>query len=141
MLIGADQIVLHKEVALAIAGRQAAVDHKNAAGIPNRAVIGLGTAAAILAAVGTLTSLVETASLAFLLTFAIVCGLAFLKRAGVRIITGLGALAAAAASVALVVRLVRTDPLAILFLGLLILIAVFGRLVLLRHMRTESRHN
>ena len=120
MLIGADQVMQHKEVALAIAGRQAfgtvglivvtiaaafstgsainstlfatarlaytvaedgelpaALDHKNAAGIPDRAVIGLGTAAAVLAAVGTLTTLVEAASLAFLFTFAVVCGLAF----------------------------------------------------------------
>ncbi|RVU48523.1 amino acid permease [Lujinxingia sediminis] len=181
MLIGADQVLQHKEVALAIAGRQAfgtiglvvvtiaaafstgsainstlfatarltytvaedgelpeALDHKNAAGIPDRAVIGLGTVAAALAAVGTLTTLVETASLAFLVTFAIVCGLAFQKHAGSRIITGLGALSAAAASVALVVRLVRTDPMAIVFLGLLIVIAVFGRPVLLRHMRTKK---
>jgi len=180
MLIGADQVVQHKEVALAIAGRQAfgivglitvtiaaafstgsainstlfatarlaytvaedgelpaALDHKNAAGIPDRAVIGLGTVAAVLAAVGTLTTLVEAASLTFLFTFAVVCGLAFLKRAGIRIITGLGALAAAAASVALVVRLVRTDPLAIIFLGLLILLAVFARPVLLHHVGTE----
>ena len=162
MLIGADQVVQHKEVALAVAGRQAfgifglvavtiaaafstgsainstlfatarltytvakdaelpaALDHKNAAGIPDRAVIALGTVAAILAAVGTLTALVEAASLTFLFTFAVVCGLAFLKRAGKRIITGLGALAGAAASVALVVRLVRTDPMAIIFLGIL----------------------
>ncbi len=184
MLIGADQVVKHKEVALAIAGRQAfgtvglivvtiaaafstgsainstlfatarlaytvaedgelpaALDHKNAAGIPDRAVIGLGTVAAALAAVGTLTTLVEAASLTFLFTFAVVCGLAFLKRAGLRIITGAGALAAAAASVALVVRLIETDPLAILFLGLLILIAVFARPFLLRHVRTESQHH
>ncbi|RDV39428.1 amino acid permease [Bradymonadaceae bacterium TMQ3] len=181
MLIGADQVLQHKEVALAIAGRQAfgtiglvvvtiaaafstgsainstlfatarltytvaedgelpeALDHKNAAGIPDRAVIGLGTVAAALAAVGTLTTLVETASLAFLVTFAIVCGLAFQKHAGSRIITGLGALSATAASVALVVRLVRTDPMAIVFLAILIVIAVFGRPVLLRHMRTKK---
>lgn len=183
MLIGADQVVQHKEVALAIAGRQAfgiaglvvvtiaaafstgsainstlfatarlaytvaedgelpaTLDHKNAAGIPDRAVIGLGTVAAVLAAVGTLSTLVEAASLTFLFTFAVVCGLAFLKRAGMRIITGLGALAGAAASVALVVRLVETDPLAIMFLGLLILVVVFARPILLRHVGTESRH-
>jgi amino acid transporter len=95
MLIGGDQVVRHKEVALAIAGRRAlgtvglvivtiaaafstgsainatlfatarlankvaedgelpaAMDHKNAAGIPDRAVIVLGAAAAVLAAVG-----------------------------------------------------------------------------------------
>ncbi|WP_446008809.1 APC family permease [Candidatus Electrothrix sp.] len=182
MLIGADQVVLHKEVALAIAGRQAfgtvgviivtiaaafstgsainatlfatarlayrvaedgelpaVLDHKNAKGIPNRAVVGLGAAAAVLAAVGTLTSLVEAASLSFLFTFAVVCGLAFKQRAGLRIITGSGALAATAASVALVVRLISTDPLALVFLGLLVLIAIFGRPLLLRHVKTESR--
>jgi amino acid transporter len=131
MLIGADQVVRHKEVALAIAGRRAlgtvglvvvtiaaafstgsainatlfatarlanrvaedgelpaAMDHKNAAGIPDRAVIVLGSAAAVLAAVGTLTTLVEAASLTFLFTFAVVCGLAFYQGSGARVITG-----------------------------------------------------
>jgi len=182
MLIGADQVVLHKEVALSIAGRQAfgtvgvvvvtiaaafstgsainatlfatarltykvaedgelpaALEHKNAEGIPDRAVILLGTAAAVLAAVGTLNALVEAASLSFLFTFAVVCGLAFLQRAGLRVVTGFGALAGATASVALIVRLISTDPLALVFLGLLVLIAIFGRPVLLRHVKTESR--
>jgi amino acid transporter len=182
MLIGADQVVLHKEVALAIAGQKAfgtvgliivtiaaafstgsainatlfatarltsrvaedgelpaALDHKNAAGIPDRAVILLGTAAAVLAAVGTLTTLVEAASLSFLFTFAVVCGLAFLQRAGLRIVTGFGALAAATASVTLIIRLISTDPLALVFLGLLVLFAIFGRPLLLRHVKTESR--
>jgi hypothetical protein len=180
MLVGADQVVQHKEIALAIAGQKAfgtvgliivtiaaafstgsainatlfatarltymvaddgelpaALDHKNAAGIPDRAVILLGTAAAVLAAVGTLTTLVEAASLSFLFTFAVVCGLAFLQRAGLRVVTGFGALAGATASVALIVRLIRTDPLALVFLGLLVLIAIFGRPVLLRHIKTK----
>ena len=175
MLIGADQVVQHKEVALAIAGRQAfgtvglvvvtiaaaastgsAINatlfatarlayrvanmyHKNREGIPDRAVVGLGTAAAVLAAVGTLTTLVEAASLAFLFTFAVVCGLAFRQRAGVRAVTGLEALAATATSVALVVRLLETEPLALVFLGLVVLIAVFGRPLLRRYVRTEAR--
>lgn len=180
MLIGADQVVKHKEVALAIAGQQAfgtvglivvsiaaafstgsainatlfatarlayrvaedgelpaALDHKNTAGIPDRAVILLGTAAAVFAAVGTLTTLVEAASLSFLFTFTVVCGLAFLQRAGLRVVTGFGALAGATASVALIVRLIQTDPLALVFLGLLVLIAIFGRPVLLRHVKTS----
>jgi amino acid transporter len=184
MLIGADQVVHHKEVALAIAGRQAfgtiglvivtlaaafstgsainatlfatarlahsvaedgelpaALDHKNVVGIPDRAVIGLGVAAAILAAVGTLTTLVEAASLAFLFTFAVVCSLAFLQRAGLRLATGFGALAATSASIALIVRLSSTDPLALFFLGLLVLIALFGRPVFLRHVKTENHKN
>ena len=181
MLIGADQVVLNKEVALAVAGRQAfgtvgvvvvtiaaafstgsainatlfatarlahrvaedgelpaTLDHENPRGIPDRAVIGLGTAAAVLAAVGSLTTLVEAASLAFLFTFAVVCGLAFRQRAGARALTGWGALAATAATVALIVQLIRTDPWALVFLGLLVLVAVFGRPMLLRHVRTES---
>lgn len=178
MLIGAQQVVEHEEVALAIAGRQAlgtfgliavtiaaafstgsainstlfatarlaytvaedgelpsTFDHRNAQGIPDRAVIGLGSAAAVLTVVGTLTSLVEAASLAFLFTFAVVCGLAFRQRAGRRIFTGLGSLAAAAASVTLIVRLVQTDPVALIFLAVLVAVAVFGRPLLLRRAR------
>jgi amino acid transporter len=183
MLIGADQVVQYKEVALAIAGRQAlgtvglvvvtiaaafstgsainatlfatarlankvaedgelpaTMDHKNAAGIPDRAVIVLGAAAAVLAAVGTLTTLVEAASLTFLFTFVVVCGLAFYQGTGARVITGFGVLAGATASVALIVRLITTDPLALVFLGLLVLVSLFGRPALLRHVKTESRH-
>lgn len=181
MLIGADQLVQHKEVALAIAGRQifgiygltvvtvaaafstgsainaalfatarlackvaedgelpVVLDHKNAAGIPDRAVIGLGAVAAVLAAVGTLTALVEAASLAFLFTFGVVCGLAFLQRTGSRAVTGFGALASAVASVALVLRLMETDPLGLVFLSVLVLVAVLGRPMLLQHMKTED---
>ena len=118
----------------------AAMDHKNATGIPDRAVIILGAAAAVLAAVGTLTTLVEAASLTFLFTFAVVCGLAFYQGAGARIITGFGVLAGATATVALIIRLIATNPLALVFLCLLVLVALFGRPVLLRHVKTESRH-
>ncbi|MBK7403583.1 MAG: APC family permease [Phycisphaerales bacterium] len=178
MLIGADQVIEHKEVALAIAGRKAfgvtglvvvtiaaafstgsainstlfatarlartiAKDgelpawfgHDNRAGIPGRAVVGLGVFAAGLAAVGSLTTLVEAASLAFLFTFAVVCALAWHQHAGHRAVTLLGALAASAASLALVVRLYRTDPLALAFLAALVLAAVFVRPVVLRRLR------
>jgi len=53
----------------------------------------------------------------------------------------LGALAGTSASVVLIVRLIRTDPLALVFLGLLVLIALFGRPVLLHHVKTESRRS
>ncbi len=117
----------------------AAMDHKNAAGIPDRAVIVLGAAAAVLAAVGTLTTLVEAASLTFLFTFVVVCGLAFYQGAGARGITGFGVIAGATASVALIVHLIATDPLALVFLGLLVLVAVIGRPVMLRHVNSENR--
>ncbi|MCB9666589.1 MAG: amino acid permease [Myxococcales bacterium] len=108
--------------------------HCNNAGIPNRAVIALGTAAASLAAIGTLQSLVGAASLAFLFTFAVVCGLAFQQHAGTRWVTGSGALASAAATVALIVQLVETDPAALVFLIGLALVTIFGRPVILRHL-------
>ncbi len=181
MIIGADQVVQHKEVALAIAGAKAfgtaglvlvtvgaafstgsainstlfatarlahevagagelpaALGRRNKAGVPDRAVIGMGTLAAVLTVVGSLGALVEAASLAFLFTFTVVCALAFRVRTGSRVFTGAGALAAAAATIALVVRLVRTDPIAIAFLALLVLVAVFGRPVLLRHFATKQ---
>lgn len=118
----------------------AAMDHKNAAGIPDRAVIVLGAMAAVFAAVGNLTTLIEAASLTFLFTFTVVCGLAFYQGAGARVITGFGVLAGAIASVALIVQLIETDPLALVFLGLLVLVALFGRPILLRHVKTEIRH-
>jgi amino acid transporter len=176
MLIGADQVIEHQEVALAIAGQRAfgivgliivtigaafstgsainstlfatarlafkvaedgelpgVFDHKNQNGIPDRAVVGLGGIAAVLAALGSLGVLVEAASLSFLFTFAVVCGLAFRERQGLRLITGFGAVAAAAACIALVVRLSRTDPIALVFLTVLVLSTFLGRKVLLRH--------
>jgi amino acid transporter len=184
MLIGADQVIQHKEVALAIAGQQAAgffglvlvtvgaafstgsainstlfatarlayevaedgelpatLDHKNKAGIPDRAVIGLGSLAAVLAALGSLNSLVEAASLAFLFTFSIVCGLAFWQSIGIRFVTGFGAIAGIVASMALIFRLVQTDLIALLFLVVLIFIAIFVRPIILRHVATEFARN
>ncbi len=106
--------------------------HTNRAGIPDRAVMGLGAMAAVLAVIGTLTDLVEAASLAFLVTFAVVCGLAFMERVGHRILTGLGALGASAAAVALVFRLARSNLPGLIGLGAFVLIAVFGRPIILR---------
>jgi len=181
MLVGADDVVRQKEVALAVAGQRAfgvtglvvvtiaagfstgsainstlfatarlagklaedselpaSFDHLNRAGVPDRAVIGLGVLAAVLAAVGTLTTLVEAASLAFLFTFVVVCGLAFRAKAGRRTVTTAGALAGAGALVALVVRMVRVNPLSLACLVCLVLVAVFARPWLLTLVRTEA---
>ncbi len=184
MLVGADAVVQHEEVALAIAGGQAfgttglvvvtiaaafstgsainstlfatarlthevakdgelpaALEHENGAGVPDRAVVALGATAAVLAAAGTLSTLVEAASLAFLFTFAVVCGLAFQQNAGHRALTGLGTVGASAAGAGLVFRLVRTDPVALVALGVLVIVAVAGRPLLLRYVRTDGRHS
>jgi hypothetical protein len=57
------------------------------------------------------------------------------------VVTGLGTLAATMASVALIVRLIQTDPLALGFLGILVLIAVFGRPLLLYRVKTKNRRS
>ena len=182
MLIGADQVAAHEEVALAIAGQKAlgtlglvavtvgaafstgsainstlfatarlahevsadgelpaALEHRNRAGVPDRAVLILGGLAALLAALGSLTSLVEMASLAFLFTFAVVCALAWRQRAGSRAVAAFGAAAGSAAAVALVIRLARTEPAALAFLVPLVLVAIFGRPWLLGRVRTDGR--
>jgi amino acid transporter len=113
-------------------------DHRNRKGIPDRAVIGLGAVAAVFAALGTLATLVEAASLTFLFTFAAVCGLAFLHKAGSRLVTGFGAVTAVSAAVVLVVRLMSNDPAALIFLLILVLVAMFGRPVILRHIKAEK---
>ena len=115
-----------------------AVDHENRFGIPDRAVIVLGALAALFAAIGTLSNLVEAASLAFLCTFAIVGGLAFHAGAGSRILTGFGAASSAAAALALIDRLWRTSPLALVMFAVLLLVAIFGRPWLLRHVETQA---
>ena len=181
MLVGADTIIRHQEVALALAGKEALgsfglvlvtiaaafstgsainstlfatarlslvvarggelpayLDHEGRRGIPDRAVIALGTLAAVLAVIGSLSVLVEAASLAFLFTFSVVCAVAFKERAGHRWLTGFGSAAAGLSAAALLVRLATTEPWALGFLSLLVLLAVFGRPWLLRHVRTES---
>jgi amino acid transporter len=178
-LVGADQVVEHQEVALAVAGRAAfgvvglivvsigaafstgsainatlfatarlthdvaeagelpdAFGHRNEAQVPDRAIVGLGVFAAACAMFGALATLVEAASLTFLFTFAVVGALAFRARAGSRFVTGFGAGTAVAALGALLVRLIDTDPLALGVLAVLVVIAVVGRPLLLRHAQT-----
>lgn len=113
----------------------ASIAHRNAAGVPDRAVIILGTLAALMAITGSLVTLVSAASLAFLFTFTIVNALALQVKAGSRVLTLAGALAAAAATVALTVQLIRESPTALVFLMVIAVIAVGGRRILVRHIR------
>jgi len=112
-------------------------DHRNREGIPDTSVIVLGAAAAILAAFGSLQTLVETASLAFLFTFTTVCFLAVREKTGSRFITGFGAAAGTLAFFALIVRLSSRDPLALIFLGVLVIMTIVLRHILIRTQRTD----
>jgi amino acid transporter len=119
---------------VAVAGElPEAMEHRNRQGVPDRAVISLGVLAMLFATVGSLSDLVESASLAFLFTFSVVCGLAFVERAGLRILTGPGAVGAAGAAVVLAIRLSMNAPLALALFGVMVLFAAVGRPLLLRH--------
>lgn len=110
--------------------------HTNQEGIPDRAVLSLGAIAAVLAAIGSLSNLVEAASLTFLFTFATVNWIAFRQFSGRRKwIAAAGGAGAIAAAVILVVRLLQTAPLALGALAILTLIATMGRPYLLKRNR------
>ncbi|MDP2471402.1 MAG: APC family permease [Candidatus Palauibacterales bacterium] len=119
----------------------AGLEHRNRRRVPDRALVSLALLAALFAAVGSLSSLVESASLAFLFTFAVVSAIAFTQRAGSRLLTAAGALGAGAATFAVVVRLARGAPLALGLFTLIVLVAVFGRPVLLRRLAGRDAAN
>jgi hypothetical protein len=113
------------------------IDHRNRHSIPDRAVLALGAAAALLAVIGSLVDLVEAASLAFLITFTVVCWLAYGRRAGNRLVTGAGMTGAAAATVTLLVRLATNNPVALVAFGALVLLAFVARPWILARVDTE----
>lgn len=180
MLIGADKVVTYQEVALSVAGREAAgvlgltvvtiaaafstgsainstmfatarlshqvagagelpawLDHLNRSHIPDRAVVALGLSAAVLATIGSLSMLVEAASLAFLGTFAVVGWLAFRERAGHRALTAAGTLGALGSALGLAVRLASTNPVALVAFAVVVAFAAFGRPLILARVETE----
>lgn len=103
------------------------LDHRNSRNLPDHAIGALGGSAAVLAVLGGLGSLVEAASIAFLVTFTVVCAIAFRQRAGRRLFTGGATLATAVATLGLGVRLVVTDPIAIGGLAVVVAVAIWGR--------------
>jgi amino acid transporter len=113
---------------------------RNEAGVPDRAVILLALATGVLLAVGSLRELVESASLAFLCTFAAVNAMAFFELAGRRrALAALGALGASAAAVTLVAKWVSSGQwTALIALGALLLLAFGARPLLLRAAPTED---
>ena len=105
--------------------------HQNRFGSPDRAVILLGAAGAVLAMIGGLSELVEAASLAFLATFATVNVLAALHTDRYRWVAVAGAFGASAAAIGLCIRLGMTKPISLIVMALLVLVAVVGRPFLL----------
>jgi len=104
----------------------------NDRGLPARAIVVLGAAGTVLAAVGSLGQLVEAASLTFLVTFAGVNALAAIRLPEHRLVTVLGALGAGGAAVLATGRLALEAPLSLALLATLVIVAVLVR-PLVRH--------
>ncbi len=109
------------------------LDHRNGRNLPDHAIIALGASGALLAAIGSLDALVEAASLAFLMTFAVVAAIAYLQRAGHRAVTAATCIGALGATVALVIRLATTNLVAIVGLAVIVIVALWLRPKLLSH--------
>lgn len=99
--------------------------HRNGEDIPDRAVIVVGVVAAVLAAFGSLSALVEAASLVFVGTFLVVNLVAVKTDALPAWLAGIGAALSAVLGVLLTVRLVQTEPVALgVLVGLAVLVFV-----------------
>ncbi len=107
---------------------------ENRRGMPDRGLIILGLIGAPLAALGTLSQLLEAASLTFLATFAIVNAIALKELETQRWIPLVGAVGASAASIVLAVRLAGTNPYA-----LVALVTMVGAVVVVRRVARFGR--
>ncbi len=126
------------------------VGRTNGRGVPDRAVVVLGTVAALLAAVGGLTTLVEAASLVFLLTFSVVGAIAWRRRIGRRPVAATGCLTAGAAALVLTGRLALEAPVALAALVAFVAVTLVAHSIarhtlsrarrLERYRHSETRH-
>lgn len=114
------------------------LDHLNHHDVPDRAVVVLGVAAAALAVTGSLSALVEAASLAFLVAFAVVHVVAWREHAVPRAVSLLGLGLGAVIGALLLWRLATMRPVALAAILALFAIGMFGRPALLRRTRTEQ---
>ncbi|MBK5244410.1 MAG: amino acid permease [Eubacteriaceae bacterium] len=170
MLVGAETLIQEKEVALAVAGKQAfgitglvlvtiaaafstgsainatlfstgrlmetvaskkELPHlfakENQANIPFYAILTIAGLAAILAAIGTLNTLVDAASLIFLITFGIVNYIGFLEKVKYRVLSLIGAIACLIAILLSSYEQLKNNPIPLIIMAFLILMVWIGR--------------
>ncbi|WP_149304284.1 APC family permease [Pareuzebyella sediminis] len=101
--------------------------HTNGNDIPDRSIIMLGGVAGLLAITGSLSSLVEAASLIFLCTFGVVNWLAYKENAKFKWVPLLGMVIGGTTGVALIFRLAVSKPIALGVLLILVLLIILGR--------------
>lgn len=106
-------------------------NHTNKNDVPDRSIIILGTVAGLLAVIGSLSSLVEAASLAFLFTFGIVNWIAFRESDRKKWIPLIGIIIGILVGLALIFRLFISKPIALAGIMGLVLLIILGRPYLL----------
>lgn len=113
-------------------------DHENRMAVPDRPLVLIGVLATALALIGSLSSLVEAASLVFLATFVTVNLVCLQRKEGPRWLPIVGSILGALIGLVLVVRLAVTTPIPLVILVTLALFVFVGRPAILRKVRTES---
>lgn len=113
-------------------------DHRNSNDVPDRAVIVIAVGAAVLAVTGSLSSLVEAASMVFLSAFAVVNLLALRTRAGSRAMATTALLVGGGVGVVLVYRLLTTKPFALAAIVCLMVVSFAARPWLLSRMGVDD---
>ncbi len=114
-------------------------DHTNGNEVPDRSIMVLGALSGILAVIGSLSSLVEAASLVFLFTFGVVNWLAYRESNKWKVFPLMGVILTALVGTALVFRLAISKPVALGVLVLLIILIVLGRPLLLSQKTQEKQ--
>jgi amino acid transporter len=112
----------------------ASLKKRDKRGLPRRSIILIGAGGAILSVSGSLSGLVESASLVFLFLFAVVNLLALKESKKRRLISLLGVIGATSAALVLMWRFLTTAPELLGVLSLMILGTVLGR----RFVRKEA---
>lgn len=114
------------------------LDARNRNDVPHRAVIVIAAGAAFLAVIGSLSGLVEAASLVFLTAFAAVNIVALAERVGKRWVAGIALSAGGIVGAVLVYRLVTTKPVALAIIVALMVASFVARPWILQHVETEQ---
>lgn len=107
-------------------------NHTNGNDVPDRSIILLGALAGTLAVLGSLSALVEAASLVFLCTFGVVNWLAYREKGKRKWIPAIGVALAIVTGLALIFRLGISKPLALGGLLLVMVLIMLGRPYLIK---------
>ncbi len=115
----------------------AAIDHTNSRDVPDRPILIIAGVAGLLAMMGSLSSLVEASSLAFLVAFVAVNVIAWREGAGHTLVCVTALTLSALVGATLLYRLATQQLIPLVFALVFFALCFLGRPILLRHARTE----